>query len=278
MTPWPAQLYVNLIDPSANLPSAHRHRAVKHASLRLAIASGFNNVLAIGASRNIGYYSAVRLLRLGSSVTFLLRNPSVFDGNEELAPFISSGKAILVKGDAMKQAEIKSAWDAASEHGSIDVILFTVGGIPSFSLKRGVFMTPENLVTQCLLNLLCTIPTDLSTPPKLVAITSMGVTHDSHKRVPVLLKPLYAYGLAAPHKDKVGAERVISYFTGWPWNAKADGEPGDNIMGANEPAYRISEGDISGWTVSRKDVAHFIVDAVTKRWNEFGDKTMTIAY
>ncbi|KAF9017354.1 hypothetical protein BDZ89DRAFT_1165779 [Hymenopellis radicata] len=275
--------------------------------------SGFNNVLAIGASRNIGYYSAVRLLRLGSSVTFLLRNPSAFDGNEELAPFISSGKAILVKGDAMKQDEIKSAWDAASEHGPIDVILFTVGGIPSFSLKRGVFMTPENLVTQCLLNLLCTIPSDLSAPPKLVAITSMGVTHDSHKRVPVLLKPLYAYGLAAPHKDKVGAERAISYCTGWPWNAKADGEPGDNIMGANwkereglpkagalrnvmvvrpalltdgdckadgadEPAYRISEGDISGWTVSRKDVAHFIVDAVTKRWNEFGDKTMTIAY
>ncbi len=106
--------------------------------------SGFNNVLAIGASRNIGYHSALRLLRrsfvysyfddgthfhlgLGSSVTFLLRNPSIFDGNAEVAPFIESGKAILVKGDAMKQDEIKSAWDTASEHGPIDVIIFTVG-------------------------------------------------------------------------------------------------------------------------------------------------------
>ncbi len=141
----------------------------------------------------------------------------------------------------------------------------------------------------------------------------MGVTHDSHKHVPTLLKPLYTYGLAAPHRDKVGAERVIAHCTGRSWNANADGEPAENVIGANwkereglpkagalrnvmvvrpalltdgdcksdsadEPAYRLSEGDISGWTVSRKDVAHFIVDAVSKRWNEFGDKTMTIAY
>ena len=74
------------------------------------------NILAIGASRNIGYMSAVRLLgtplhskqketligiaEKGATVTFLLRNPSVFDADEAIQRFVRSGRAKLLKGNA----------------------------------------------------------------------------------------------------------------------------------------------------------------------------------
>ena len=37
-------------------------------------------------------------------------------------------------------------------------------------------------------------------------------------------------------------------------------------------------GEVDGWTVSRRDVAHFIVDAVTNRWEEYGGRQVSIAY
>jgi hypothetical protein len=135
------------------------------------------------------------------------------------------------------------------------------------------------------------------------------------------MKLFYGTLLRVPHRDKVGAERIISHCTGWTWDTKNDGEPGDDIMGSDwtereglpaagslkrvlvirpalltdgecvaesdnggttkgksKDAYRVSEGDLRGWTVSRKDVAHFVVDAVLNRWEEFGNKRVSIAY
>ncbi len=43
--------------------------------------------------------------------------------------------------------------------------------------------------------------------------------------------------------------------------------------------YRVStERDLGGYTVSRKDVAHFIVDAVLNRWDAFENKAVNISY
>lgn len=130
---------------------------------------------------------------------------------------------------------------------------------------------------------------------------------------------MYGYLLAAPHKDKAGAERVIAHCAGWAWNA--DKEPSADIMGsdwkeleglpapgslkrvlvlrpalftdgecvadrtvkhngkgkAKEP-YRVSEAELGGYTISRKDVAHFIVDAALNRWDEFEGKRVNMAY
>lgn len=269
------------------------------------------NVLAIGASRNIGYYASLRLLAAGCTVTFMLRKPSVFDSDETIQSHIKSGKAHLLKGDAMVQSEVKHAWDQASTHGNVDLLLFTVGGLPGFSLTKGVYQSPANLVTESLLNALCTMPTQIS-PPKLIVLSSTGITHASHAALPLPFKPLYGLFLASPHKDKFGVERAIAHCAGWKWD---DGEPSDEIIGkgwlqreglptkgtlkdallikaalltdgeckaekgGGKPAYRVKEGQLSGaWTVSRKDVAHFVTDAVLNRWNEFSDKCVTIAY
>lgn len=73
---------------------------------------------------------------LGATVTFLLRSTSVFDGNTEIQPYIKSGKAHLIQGDGLVQADVKKALDAAVSHGPVDVVLFTVGeySFPFFTL------------------------------------------------------------------------------------------------------------------------------------------------
>ena len=43
--------------------------------------------------------------------------------------------------------------------------------------------------------------------------------------------------------------------------------------------YRVQEGTLSGgWTVSRKDVSHFLVEGVIKNWREWKGKCVSIAY
>ncbi|KAJ3777489.1 hypothetical protein FB446DRAFT_699900 [Lentinula raphanica] len=274
------------------------------------------NVLAIGASKNIGYYACLRLLASGCNVTFMLRSTSVCNSDESIQGYVQSGKAHLIKGDALIEDDVKHARDEALTYGALDLVLFTVGGAPSFSATKGLVITPANLVTQCLLNVLCTISTQ-SPQPKLVAISVAGVTSSARAKIPLVVKPIYSL-IEVPRIDKKGAERAISHIAGWKWDADKDGEPGVDIMGSSQwmeregfpaegtfknvlvirPAlltdgeckadkaqakgktgYKVQEGDPSGvYTISRKDVAHFVADAVLNRWNEYQNKCVTIGY
>lgn len=155
-----------------------------------------------------------------------------------------------------------------------------------------------------------------SPEPRIIVVSAAGITHKSHKALPPLLKLFYTYFIAVPHKDKLGAERVISHCAGLEWDTKNDGELGEDIMGpgdwrmreglpdagslqhvlvvrpamlhdgecaaeksgSKKPAYRVSTDDLGGYFVSRKDVAHFVADTVLNRWDEFENKRVTIAY
>jgi hypothetical protein len=173
-------------------------------------------------------------------------------------------------------------------------------------------LDPPNIVTQSLLNTLCTMPS--SHPlPKVITISSTGVTRSSHATLPLVLKPVYSYLLGPAHKDKHGSERVIAHCAGWEWQ---DAEPGEDIMGqgdwtnreglpaagtlqksavivrpamltdgecradspkAKKAGYRAKKSLSSPYTVSRKDVAHFLVEGLLKRWEDF-DRVVEIAY
>jgi len=85
------------------------------------------NVLVIGGSRHIGYYSALRFLDAGSTVTFLLRCPTAFDDDPTIQKYFKSGKARLVRGDGLVVADVQTVWAAASIDKPVDVLLFTVG-------------------------------------------------------------------------------------------------------------------------------------------------------
>jgi len=191
------------------------------------------------------------------------------------------------------------------------VLIANIGGTPKFELTKGFTISPINLVTQSLLNVYSTLPPH---HPKIITISSTGLTKKSHANLPFALKPLYGYLLTAPHKDKVGAERVVSHCAGWPWDAE-DAHVGEDILGSGwqdglpEPGsvkdvvvirpallvdgdckadkmkdgkrkepYRVKEGDIGGWTVSRKDVAHFVVEGVLGDWQKWAGKCVSIAY
>ncbi|KAG8795714.1 hypothetical protein FRC16_009988 [Serendipita sp. 398] len=85
------------------------------------------HIFALGASRNIGYYAALRLLSKGDTVTFVLRSPATLEADEALKEYVSNGKARLVKGDALSADDIKAAWLGAVAVAPVDFIMFTVG-------------------------------------------------------------------------------------------------------------------------------------------------------
>lgn len=169
-----------------------------------------------------------------------------------------------------------------------------------------------------MLNVLCTMPTYTNAPqPKLVVLSSTGLGPAAHKALPALLKPMYGVLIAAPHRDKIGMEHAISHCAGWTWNTATQGEVGPDIMGdgwtqrKGLPArgtlrhalivragfltdgesvgdkfeagtakknYRVSEKELGGYTISRKDASHFVVDAITRRWDEFDNKRVNLTY
>ncbi|KAJ3565592.1 hypothetical protein NP233_g7535 [Leucocoprinus birnbaumii] len=293
------------------------------------------NIFAIGASRNIGYYASLKLLQSGATVTFLLRNPTIFDNDTAMQPFISSKSAHIVKGDALVKGDVARAWAEAmakNDEGRVDYLLFTLGGIPKFSLSKGFALNPPNLVTVSILNTLSTLPPSLLPSVRVITISSTGLTPSSHDSLPTLMKPLYGVVLASPHNDKVGAERVLHHLVdGWSWTSTAadDKDPSSALLPENwqsmeglpkegelkhvvviRPSllmdgeskgekydelkkqgkelpnkgkrgrlpYRVStESELGGYTVTRKDVAHFIVELIQGRWDEFENKVVNIS-
>ncbi|EMD38023.1 hypothetical protein CERSUDRAFT_64307 [Gelatoporia subvermispora B] len=273
------------------------------------------NIYAIGASRNIGYYAAQRLLEKGATVTFLLRNTSVFDQDADMKRFVTSGKARLIQGDALRASDVKRGWEeACSLKESVNAVLFSVGGTPRFSVTRGLVVDPHNLCTQSILNVLSTIPANLRTPetqPRLVVVSSLGLTRASHAKVPIPLKPMYAL-LRVPHADKLGLERVVAHCAGRAWTEE---EPRADIIGTEwasregllssgelkhavvirpalltdgackgdssqgKPPYKVTSDEMTGfYTVSRRDVAHFIVEGVLAGWERWDGQCINISY
>lgn len=258
----------------------------------------------------------------GATVTFLLRNVACFDKDETIQPYIVSGHARLVQGDALKEADVQKAWAASaegSEHGIPDVVLFSVGGTPKFTITGGAIIDPPDLCTRAMLALMPCFSKDASTQPqpKLILISSTGLSKSAHNALPLAMKPMYAYLLRSPHKDKLGMERVVHYAAhGWVW-PKEDGEPLVTILPPGwkskldgeraedggfltdvvvvrpsmltdgdckadkkgDKAYRAEEKEVaSGYTVSRRDVAHFIVEKCLPQWEKWNGKCVRVAY
>ncbi|KAH9477379.1 Reductase pytE [Psilocybe cubensis] len=273
-----------------------------------------HNILVIGGSRHIGYYTSLRFLDAGANVTFLMRSPQAFDSDESIQKYMKSGSVNLVRGDGLVAKDVQRAWIEATKEAAVDLVLFTVGftGNPKFQFTKGFVIHPNNLVTQCLLNVLCEMP-KTSSLPKIVTLSASGVSRSSRAKVPFALRPVYGYLIQNPLQDKLGMERIIYHCSGWDWNTE-DGEPGEDIMGKdwkhreglpspgtlqnamivrgamfndgecradspeNRQPYRAGEGEVGGYFISRKDVAHFIFEAVTKNWEKYGNKQVSIAY
>ena len=60
-------------------------------------------------------------------MTFLLRSPTTFDDDQTVQKYVKSGKARLIKGNALVPADVQAVWAAASKDQPVDVLIFTVG-------------------------------------------------------------------------------------------------------------------------------------------------------
>lgn len=193
------------------------------------------------------------------------------------------------------------------------------GGLPNFSLFHGFVLDPPDLCTRSLLNVLSTIPDSLraaASQPRLIVITSMGMTAASRATLPFAIKPIYGSLLDSPHADKLGAERVLSHCSGQPWNEKDKVSAAvlpegwastSGLLGAGElqrfvvlrpalltdgacradkerkdgkaPYRALKNGDFGdGYRISRKDTAHFIVEDVLPNWSHWEGTAVTLAY
>lgn len=187
-------------------------------------------------------------------MTFLLRNTGVFDADEAIQPYVRSGKARLVKGDALSIEDVARGWaeaQAASESRLVDYVVFTVGQYPfsasnnatnqdthattitggalhHFSLISGAHIMPADICTAALLNVIRTIPNNQRSPatqPKILACSSTGITKASHQRLPLPIKIFYGWLIVPPHVDKFCMERLMAYCAGIPFadpNYRAD--------------------------------------------------------
>jgi hypothetical protein len=142
-------------------------------------------------------------------------------------------------------------------------------------------------------------------------VSSIGLTKKAHASVPLALKPLYSYGLDGPHRDKLGAEQVLAHVAGLPWDE--EDSQGEDILGrkdwrersgmpsggslsqkvvivrpalltdgkcladTTENAYRVSEQELGGYTISRRDTAHFLVQ-IAEKYEEYAGKALNVGY
>ncbi|KAG8947127.1 hypothetical protein FRC04_010978 [Tulasnella sp. 424] len=222
-------------------------------------------VLAFGASKNVGYYASTAMLKSGHTVIFQLRNPSAFDQDEELKP----------------------VWaEATADNIPVDVILFAVGGTPKFTLSKAFIIDPPNICFSALLNVLSVIPRS-SPQPRLIALTSNGVTSDTHNKNPLAIRASYAL-IQGPHADKLGMERLVQWSAGWLETSLGGKEgwlqsavvvgPAVFTDGPEKGVYKVGE-DVSGLLpVSLRDVAHFIVNDLVKNWENWQGKRLAIGY
>src|SRR5215470_5804929 len=75
-------------------------------------------------------------------------------------------------------------------------------------MSQGFSLNPPNLCSASLFNVLACYPTDISPQPKLVVISSNGLTDAGHAALPFVIKPLFSIALKSPHADKLVMESM----------------------------------------------------------------------
>lgn len=201
-------------------------------------------VAVFGGSKHIGREMVVQGLEKGGyEFKLLLRTPENAEYTEEQRSKIS-----IVKGDALDHNAVKETVQGT------DVIVFSIGS--AFDFKKMTMVTP-NICQNTMKVLLDVLKNDFEEnerPKRLVVVSSTGL--DDLSEVPYLFVPLYKYMLHDPHEDKRVLEKLViendvvsNYILVRP-TLLTDGK----LTGK----YKAKEG-ISGYTVSRADLGHFLL-------------------
>ncbi|CAE6417209.1 hypothetical protein ACGC1H_002189 [Rhizoctonia solani] len=243
-------------------------------------------VLLLGASQNIGYFVAHRLLAKGHTCTFLLRRPDAMQSDSSMSEYIRNGLAKLVRGDALVREDVQNAWDVANSDGPVELIFSGIGGYPSFSITKGFVLDPPDLTTRSMSILLSVVQAS-AVRPRLITVSSNGLDGQTHSLLPLPLRVLYDGLLKKPHEDKLGLERNVKQATsseGWldPKNLVIIRPSlltsGKCVADTKPDAYRTGDELKSAWTVSRADVGHFIAEKVVGEWDQWAGRAWVVSY
>ena len=271
------------------------------------------NVLFFGATHGCGLEALILLLSSSSSTntaSVVARYPDAFAKTlQERAPELTADQAALtaklnvIKGDALKAAQVTSAFEQAQQRfGKIDAVVFSIGGRPVFSKNpfSPLTLSPESIcerasrnVTDALLALPANVP-----QPRLIVVSSNGLGKQGHALLPYLMRPLYSYLLPVPHKDKEQMEIHLHHLAGLKsddFNPTPDAalvaqpkikqliiiRPALLLDGKATKKIRVDENLTGGYSISRADVGFFIYNSCLggpEDKGQYTGKAVTLAY
>ncbi|KAG2199983.1 hypothetical protein INT47_000333 [Mucor saturninus] len=172
----------------------------------------------------------------------LVRNPDTMDYTQE-----QKAKLNIVKGDALDPIAVKEAII------NTDVLIFSIGSAFNF---KNLSMVNPGLCHDAMKVVLDVVDEldETERPQRIVVISTTGL--DDMSEVPYLFRPLYRL-LHAPHQDKKALEALVQnenkHVADW-----IIVRPSLLTDGKLVGKYKADVG-ISGYTVSREDVGHFLL-------------------
>ncbi|KAJ1850377.1 hypothetical protein LPJ73_003479 [Coemansia sp. RSA 2703] len=218
-------------------------------------------VSVLGASRNTGRSFVEQAIASDTvfNITILARNPDSLNFTPA-----EMEKITVVKGDALNKEDIGRTLEGC------DVVLCSLGAkISGLSMPKD--MGIEEIGTLHVLDIIKETRAD--NPPRIIMVSSTGVGEsNSNYDVPYVLRPIYSLLLKSPHKHKTVVEKAIKE-SGISYTIV---RPALLTSGDLTKKYRADIG-VCGYTVSRKDVAHFILEQCVVK-NNFPNASPSIAY
>ncbi|KAJ3046970.1 hypothetical protein HK097_000355 [Rhizophlyctis rosea] len=274
------------------------------------------HVVIIGASRGCGLESTLQILNVHPSakVTLLLRRPEELSPilTERGVALSDIGddntkRIRLLKGDALNPEDVQKLFTS-----SVDVVLSTIGATQlDFSNPVHPKIKPGSICTRATSILLSAykvyIDANPALPhPHLIVLSSNGLGSQGYQDLPLLWKPLYGWLLQDPHADKEIMEWIIfsaakgshpdAYVQEFgEKNASADAVAVKTGLGSGwlkkftvvRPAF-LTDGKVTGtyragervqgtYTISRKDIGHFVAERVVGK-EEWVGKAVTVGW
>lgn len=203
-------------------------------------------IAVLGGSKGCSQAMVVQGLESKPHMQFklLVRNPSKVDYTDE-----QKAKLTLIQGDALVHKDVEQTVRQT------DIAVFSIGS--AFDMKTRSMVTPDLCRDSMtvFLEVIDRLPEE-DRPKRLVIVSTTGL--DGMSEVPYLFRPMYRYLLHEPHMDKLELEKLVTgeknkHIPNW-----IIVRPSLLTDGGLKGKYRANEG-ISGYTVSRKDVGHFLL-------------------
>ena len=179
-------------------------------------------------------------------------------------------------------------------NGTVDLIVSGIGRPPIFAPNplKPTFDDPticEDAI-RTILSALRRLPS--APKPVIVALSTTGISSRA-RDVPILMKPLYHWLLAVPHKDKEQMEKLLLAEMARPTQERTiknfvivrpslltDGlRRGSNKVRVGEETVDAARPAV-GYTISRDDVGGWIFDELLhgRKWDKFCGSLVSITY